>query len=140
MNTIRSRMIVSHFAAVALLSIGLTGCSHTLSGAQQDVSTDAQKTGAAAQQAGQDVSSAAHNVDAATAVTPEVKTAIIRDPVLNDSRNLVNVSSSNHEVHLTGHVQDASMKQRATEDAQAVLNKRHPNYKVVNDLTAGAAQ
>ncbi len=129
------------FAGAAFLSLGLTGCSHTLNGAQQDVSTDAQKTSAAAQQAGQDVSSAAHNADAAVAVTPEVKTAIIRDPVLNDPRNLVNVTSTNHQVHLRGHVMSADMKTRATEDAQTVLTKRHPNYTVVDELTvAGGRQ
>lgn len=126
------------FTATALLSVCLTGCSHTMSGAQQDVNTDAQKTGAAARQAGQVVSNATHNVDAVAAVTPEVKTAIVRDPVLNDPRNLINVNTRNHEAHLTGHVMSASMKERATEDAQAVLTKRHPNYQVVNELTVAA--
>jgi len=134
------------FPVLAGLSIGLTGCGNTLSGAKQDTATDTQKVGAAANQAAADTATAAHNagqavkavpqdVDSAAAVTPEVKTAIIRDPVLNDPRNLVNVNSHDHVTHLTGHVINANMKARAAEDAQAVLTRRHPNYQVHNELT-----
>ena len=46
-------------------------------------------------------------------------------------------SSSNHVTHLTGHVTQASMKQRATEDAQAALAKHNKSYRVSNELTVG---
>jgi len=132
--------------AAALLAITLAGCGNTLSGAKQDAATDTQtartatdqaaaKTAAAAHQVGTAVAKVPQDAAAATVVTPEVKTAIIRDPVLNDPRNVVNVASSDSVTHLTGHVATASMKQRATEDAQAVLSKHHGNYTVSNDLT-----
>jgi len=142
--------------AGALLAIGLAGCGNTLSGAKQDASTDTQKvstaadqaaakTDAAARNAAAKTDAAAHKVGAAvvaapeaaaaaTVITPEVKTAIIRDPVLNDPRNLINVASKDNVTHLTGHVVNADMKRRATEDAQAVLSKRHGNYTVSNEL------
>ncbi len=142
-------------AAIALLlpalaCLALTGCGNTLNGAKQDTANDAQKTAqaadqaaattaAAAHKAGKAVAEVPHDVDAATVVTPEVKTAIIRDPVLNNPTNVINVNSHDHVTHLTGHVKDADSKQRATEDAQVVLTKRHPNYKVSNELTIAGA-
>lgn len=147
--------------AGALLAIGLAGCGNTLSGAKQDASNDTQKvstaadqaaakTDAAARNAAAKTDAAAHKVGAAvvaapeaaaaaTVITPEVKTAIIRDPVLNDPRNLINVASKDNVTYLTGHVVNADMKRRATEDAQAVLSKRHGNYTVSNELQASAA-
>ena len=134
-------------AALAALS----GCANTLSGAKQDASTDTQKTQQAADQAGQAVKSDAQqasqaaaalpqNAEANTVVRPAVKTAIIRDPVLAQSSNLINVNGTPHKITLTGHVTDASMKQRATEDAQVAL-KKYPGYTLVNELTtAGAGQ
>lgn len=133
----------------ALLAIGLAGCGNTLNGAKQDTANDTQKAATAADQAAAKTAAAAHQVGtavekvpqdaaAATVITPEVKTAIVRDPVLNDPRNLINVASADNTTHLTGHVVNASMKQRATEDAQAVLSKRHSNYTVSNDLAVTA--
>lgn len=118
--------------------LALTGCGNTLNGAKQDAATDAQKTADAANQAGQAVKDVPHDIDAAAAVTPEVKTAILRDPVLNNPHNVINVDSHDHVTHLTGRVMTASMKSRATEDAQTVLTTRHPNYKVSNMLTVAA--
>lgn len=142
--------------AAAMLGIALSGCGHTLNGAKQDASTDTQsartaadnaaattaaaahnaaaKTDAAARKAGAAVVAAPEAAAAATVITPEVKTAIIRDPVLNDPKNVINVASRDAVTHLTGHVASAAMKQRATEDAQAVLTKRHGNYTVSNEL------
>lgn len=129
----------------------LSGCGNTLSGAKQDTANDAAKTQQAADQAGQAVKTDAQkagqavatvpqNAEANTVVRPAVKTAIIRDPVLAQSSNLIDVNAGPQKITLTGHVTDASMKQRATEDAQVAL-KKHPGYTLVNDLTvAGAGQ
>lgn len=133
------------------VGVALSGCSNTLTGAKQDAATDAQKTQQAADQAAQSTKDAAdkagkavakvpQDIGAATVVTPEVKTAIVRDPILNDPSNLINVNSQDHSVVLTGHVLKASMKQRATDDAQNVVDKRHGDFKVDNKLVVGAAQ
>ena len=128
--------------AVAAMSLVSFGCSNMVNGAKQDAAANTQKAAEAAKKVGNTVKDVPQDVNSAHAVTPEVKTSIIRDPVLNDPHNVVNVDSHDHVTHLTGHVQSDSMKQRATEDAQAVLNKRHPNYKVSNELTisGGTAQ
>ena len=133
------------------LGAALTGCGNTLSGAKQDAAQDTAKTQQAADQASQAVKTDAQKASQAAAVLPEsaeantvvrpaVKTAIIRDPVLTQSGNLIDVNAGPQKITLTGHVTDASMKQRATEDAQVAL-KKHPGYTLVNDLTvAGAGQ
>ena len=132
-------------AGVALLS----GCSNTLNGAQQDASKDTQAVGAAADnaaqatkkdvaQVGTDVKQTAADAKAATVLTPLIKTAIIRDPILNDPRNQINVTTEATVVHLRGHVTDASMKARAEEDAQKVLTDHHGPQTISDELTASA--
>ena len=144
------------------VGVALSGCGNTLSGAKQDAANDTQKTQQAAADAAQSTKDAANqaaqstkeaadkaskavaevpqDIGAATVVTPEVKTAILRDPILNNPSNLINVNSHDHVVVLTGHVMDASMKQRATEDTQNVLNKRHGSFTLNNNLTVAGAQ
>ena len=129
------------------LSLALAGCGNTLNGAKQDAATDTQKTQQAAadaaqttkdaaQKAGQAVAAVPENAKANTVVRPAVKTAIIRDVILNNPANVIDVNADAHGITLSGHVADASMKQRATEDANAVLQK-HPGYTLTNDLTVG---
>ena len=140
------------------LGLALTGCGNTLSGAKQDAATDTQKTqqaadaaaqatkdaGARAAQAGKDaahkagqaVEAVPANAEANTVVRPAVKTAIIRDYVLNNPANLIDVNANAHGITLSGHVATASMKDRAAEDANAVLQK-HPGYTLTNSLTVG---
>ena len=139
-------IVVSTFAAALMLS----GCANTLSGAKQDAATDTAKTQQAAdqasqtakadaQQAGQAVANVPQNAEA-NAVRVPVKTAILRDPVLANSRNLINVGGRDHTITLAGHVTSASMKQRAGEDAQVALSK-HPGYTLKNELiVAGTTQ
>ena len=124
----------------------LAGCSNTLNGAQQDASKDTQAVGTAASNAAQatknataqvttDVKQTAADAKAAAVLTPLIKTAIIRDPVLNDTRNLVNVTTEAAVVHLRGHVADASMKTRADEDTQKVLTDHHATQTISDELT-----
>lgn len=137
------------FLAAGAFLLGAAGCANTLNGAKQDAATDTQKAATAADQAaataksdarkaGAAVEAVPQDAKAAAVITPEVKTAVIRDPVLNDPRNLINVNSVGHTVRLTGHVADASMKTRATEDAQAALSKRHSDFQVSNELAVTA--
>ena len=144
------------------VGVALSGCGNTLSGAKQDAATDTQKTQQAASEAAQSTKNAAdqagkatkdaadkagkavakvpQDIGAATVVTPEVKTAILRDPILNDTSNHINVDAHDHAVVLSGHVMKAAMKQRAAEDAQSVLDKRHGDFTLSNNLTVGGAQ
>ncbi len=141
------------FSLIAALGLGLalTGCGNTLNGAKQDAATDTQKTQQAAQQADQATKAAAQKAGQAIETVPQnaeanavripVKTAIIRDPVLAQPSNLIDVNGSDHTITLTGHVIDADAKSRATGDANLVL-KKHPGYTLVNQLivSGGGAQ
>ncbi len=130
----------------ACASIALCGCGNTLKGAQQDAAHDQQQVGAAAHNAATATKDAAANAGAAiensaaaTELTPKVKVAIVRDPVLNNPKNLVNVSTHDDAVHLTGHVMTDSMKQRATDDAQLMLTGKWAKFTVSNDLTVAGS-
>src|SRR3569833_2514131 len=93
-------------AAVAALSLSFVGCGHTLRDAKQNVQTNAAKVNTAAKNVENEVKDIPKDVDSAMAVTPEVKTEIVREPVLNYSRNVINVDSHDNVTHLTGHVQN----------------------------------
>ena len=145
----RDTMTKLIFAFPALAAVlALSGCGNTLNGAKQDAATDTAKTQQAADQATQSAKEGAQKAGQAVAavqnaeanaVRVPVKTAILRDPVLSDSRNLISVDGRDHTITLSGHVADASMKQRATEDANVALEK-HPGYTLSNELiVAGAA-
>ena len=133
-----SKMMVGMTPVLGLMVL-LAGCSHTLSGAQQDVSHDAQSVNQAAQNAGTDVKQAATNVKAKAELTPDVKLAIIRDPILNDTRNHINVTSEANTVYIRGHVVSSDMVQRATEDAQKVLSDHHATQTITNELTVSGS-
>ena len=136
-----------HLLTALGLGIVSAGCGNTLSGAKQDAATDTQKTQQAAADAAQSTKEAAHkagqavetvpqNAEANTVVRPAVKTAIIRDPVLAQASNQINVNAGPGKITLNGHVATAAMKQRAEEDAQVALQK-HPGYTLTNDLIVG---
>ena len=129
------KLFVSLLAAAAAAS--LCGCGNTLQGAKEDTANDAAKTQQAVGNAGKAVATIPQDA-AASAVTIPVKAAIIRDPVVADTRNLVNVSGKGHVITLNGHVADAGMKTRAEQDAQVVLAK-HPGYTLVDALTVSGA-
>jgi predicted small secreted protein len=161
-NKIGERSALVLATALVALSLGVTGCANTVSGVKQDAATDTQKAATAADQAAAKASATAkqaeattkavarnadneakelpQDVDSATVVTPMVKASIIRDPVLANTGNLINVNSHDHVTHLVGHVMSADMKTRATEDAQVALAKRHPDYKISNELTVSGGK
>jgi predicted small secreted protein len=143
--------------ALALGSATLMGCSNTAKGVDTDTeqngakvadaaktAADATKTAAdnaaaatkeAATTAAKGVKEAGKDVGAALDVTPKVKTAIIADTQLNDSRNLINVGSKDKVVHLEGHVVSASDKTRATAVATKTLKDMDSSFTVSNELT-----
>ncbi len=136
------------FSLIAALGLGmaLTGCGNTLNGAKQDAATDTQKTQQAAadaaqttkdaaQKAGQAVESVPQNAEA-NAVRIPVKTAIIRDPVLAQPSNLIDVNgrsksgmSEPAQEHLNSGIAFARAGRKAEAEAEyrAALSLR-PDY------------
>jgi osmotically-inducible protein OsmY len=113
----------------------LAGCANTLNGVHQDATHDAQAVSTTAANAGAIVKQTAADAKAASVLTPAIKLAIIRDPVLNNPANHINVNVDASAVHLSGHIQSADMQQRATEDAQVVLTAHHATQTLSNQLT-----
>ncbi|BDI28146.1 hypothetical protein CCAX7_001970 [Capsulimonas corticalis] len=109
-------------------------------GAKVSAATDtaAQKVVTATDQATAAVKDAPKEVDAALLVTPQVKTAIIRDVLLNDVRNEINVDTAHRVVHLKGHVVTQRMKDRAGDVAQDAIRKDYAGYTVSNELAVTA--
>ena len=137
--------ISSFLFALLVSSAALAGCSNALNGAKQDADKNTQavrdtaaQTGqavkATAQQTGQAIKAVPAAIDANTVLRPAIKTAIIRDPVLNNPKNLVEVSIKDRTVVLSGHVAEAGMKLRAIEDAQVVIKNNQSDFQVVDNL------
>ena len=120
--------------ALLVCSAALAGCSNALNGAKQDADKNTQAVKATAQQTGQAIKAMPAAIDANTVLRPAIKTAIIRDPVLNNPKNLVEVSIKDRAVVLSGHVAEAGMKLRAIEDAQVVIKNNHSDFQVVDNL------
>lgn len=120
-----------------LLTVGaaLSGCTNALNGAKQDADKNTQAVRETAQQTGQAIKAVPETIDANTVLRPAVKTAIIRDPILNDKRNVIDIGIEGRTVTLIGHVAEAAMKPRAIEDAQKVLKDNHSDFTVVDKLT-----
>ena len=132
------------FAALTCVT-ALSGCSNALNGAKQDADKNtqavrdtaaqtAQAVKETAQQTGQAIKAVPTAIDANTVLRPAIKTAIIRDPVLNNPKNLVEVGIKERTVVLSGYVTEAGMKPRAVEDAQVVLKNNHSDFTVVDNL------
>ena len=71
----------------------------------------------------------------ALSITPQVKSAIIADPQLNNRRNRINVGTKDYVLHLTGHVYSQAMRSRAAKVAAGKLSAMHKKYKVSNELS-----
>lgn len=119
---------------MTVIGAGMAGCENTGQAVQKDVSADTQAVTKSVAGAGKEINDVSKNAGAAIVLTPEVKTEIIRDAVLNSSSNNIHVSSTETTVTLDGHVVTEAMKRRATEDAQVGLQKRNGHQKIVNNL------
>ncbi len=130
---------------ILISAAALSGCTNALNGAKQDADKNTQAVKDTAHQTGQVVKDTAQQtgeaikavptaIDANTVLRPAVKTAIIRDPVLNNPGNLIDVNIKDKTVILSGHVIEAGMKSRAVEDAQLAVKNNHVDYTVVDDL------
>ncbi len=98
-----------------------------------DATVDAAKTAADATTAA--AKDAGKTVTAVTEVTPKVKLAILADKELIDSRNRININTTDGVVHVTGHVATEAMKKKAGMIAQKSLKDLNATDKVSNELT-----
>jgi osmotically-inducible protein OsmY len=93
------------------LAFGLTGCERTQEAIKQDTA------------------------DATEAVlTPQIKAAIVANPILNDPKNLIDVETDGGAVYLRGHVGTEESKLEAQQIAQRVIDEGGSNYQLINEL------
>lgn len=121
-------------ALALVLGIGAIGCQNTAEGVSQDAQTAGAKIEQTAEKTGEAISQGAENAGAALGMTPKVKNAITADTELNDSKNLINVDSTDETVHLKGHVTSNELKRKAGEIAQKVIKDSNAKQTVSNEL------
>jgi osmotically-inducible protein OsmY len=119
--------------AIAAFAI-LYGCSNTADGMKEDTEANAESTAKAAQDAGKGMSESGQAVEAATLLTPKIKLAIAADTLLNDSKNLIDVTSTKDMVTLEGHVTGNDLKVLAGKIAQKVLTENNASQPLENKL------
>lgn len=109
---------------LALSFLGVTGCS--------DKTNEDLKQGAnnAAETTKEKVNEGA----AAISLTPDIKSAIVANPKLNEDGNLVDVDTTPQTVTLKGHVKTAEMKALAEDLAKTVMKKQNATQNLVNEL------
>ena len=67
-------------------------------------------------------------------LTPKIKSALIANPILNEDGNLIDVTTDQGTVTLSGHVMTQEAKNEATQIAQRVLDDNDSDFPLVNDL------
>ena len=67
-------------------------------------------------------------------LTPKIKAALIANPILNEDGNLIDVTTDQGTVTLSGHVMTLEAKNEATQIAQRVLDESDSDFKLMNEL------
>ena len=115
--------LLSFGASLLLVGAALVGCNDTAKGAEKDMG-----------EAGHEVRQDAKDAGAAVSLTPMVKSALVANPFLNESGNVIDVDSNSESVILKGHVKSEKNKQLATELAMKVLKDNSSKNKLDNQL------
>lgn len=123
--------IFALMAAMAL-AVGISGCTQT----EGESESMGDKVGNAMEDATESIADFATDATMATTVTPQIKSAIIADPDLNDPANVIDVSSTDRKVILSGHVASAGLKAQAEKIARGWLDRSAApdDVLLVNDL------
>ncbi len=128
--------------------VGMAGCQNTAEGVKQDAEKDervirnvadkaVEDTKIAVDKAAVKTKGASSEAGDALSLTPKVKTAILAQPKLRDSRNRINVNTKDHVVHLEGHVISGGEKRLAGDVASKTVKEAGAGAKVMNQLTVG---
>ncbi|MCB8933348.1 MAG: BON domain-containing protein [Fimbriimonadaceae bacterium] len=120
--------------ALAAVLYVTAGCDDTAAGAAKDTKEISQDVEQGADRAAESTSEAARSAVAATVLTPEIKGAIVANPLLNDPGNAINVESDETSVRLTGTVKTEEMKDTAGQIAQRILDEQHASQALSNEL------
>lgn len=131
-------------ALLAFASLGIIGCNDTAAGMAEDTKENTQAVADAseemadnvqegAEKAADDVVEASKGV-AATTLTARIKSALIANPITNESNVEINVDSTAEMVTLSGHVVTAKQKEEAEQIAKEILRETGATQKFENKL------
>jgi osmotically-inducible protein OsmY len=129
--------------------LGLFGCQNTVEGLKEDTNKNApvienaaeravDATKRAAQTAAEKTKDATANSGDAMNLTPKVKSAILANDKLNNSKNRIDVDTKDGVVYLKGHVISNDEKRLAGDIAAKTVKEAGSNDKVMNQLTVEA--
>ncbi|MBX3095324.1 MAG: BON domain-containing protein [Fimbriimonadaceae bacterium] len=126
---------------VATTSLFVIGCNDTAQGVVEDTQENTQAVKEGAEVAGQAIEEGAEEVAQATEgavdaakLTPQIKTAFVADPFLNEDGNTIDVDTTKDAVYLKGHVMTAELKAKAEATAQKILDENKAPHKIINEL------
>lgn len=134
----RGKTMIFRVITICLLlftAVFASGCTdRQMENTQRETEETAKDAGEAMKDAGEEVADTAGNIAEASVITPLVKQAIVRDKILNDADNQINVDTTQDVVYLKGHVQTAAMKARAGRIAVDVLVENEADNALKNEL------
>lgn len=119
---------------IAAIMVGVIGCGNTADGVKKDVEAGGENASKTMENASDSSREATAGMKAATMLTPKIKLAITADVSLNDSKNTINVNSTEDTVTLEGHVTSAALKELAAEIAKKVMTENGATQKIENLL------
>ncbi len=111
-------------AAICVMAAGIVGCSKDA----KDSVNDSTKA------IGKDVKAGAEDAGAAMSLTPEIKSAIVANPFLNEDGNVIDVDSTAEAVVLRGHVKSEKNRALAEEIARKILKDKGSKTPLKNEL------
>ncbi len=117
-----------------LASIAMCGCGSDNKSAGKDSESFGQKVAEQTQNASSDAVETSKDLQAAAMLTPKIKLAISADKQLNDSKNLINVDSTEEKVTLEGHVTSIALKEIAGTIATKILKESEAKQSLDNKL------
>lgn len=131
-------------ALLAFASLGLIGCNDTAAGMAEDTKENTQAVADAseemadnvqegAEKAADDVVEAGKGV-AATTLTARIKSALIANPITNESNVKIDVDSTAEMVTLSGYVVTDKQKEEAEQIAKEIIRETGATQKFENKL------
>ena len=125
---------MTKFITILVGACIVCGCGNTAEGVKKDSVENGQKMSDSAQKTGDAMKEGAANAGAAMTLTPVIKTALVANPFLNESGNLINVDSTEATVTLSGHVKSEKAKTEAGAITKKILDDKKATQTLKNDL------
>jgi osmotically-inducible protein OsmY len=118
-----------------VIALAIAGCGNTADGVQKDATENSQKMSDSTKDATDKMKSGSAEAGAAISLTPAIKAAIVANPFLSESGNLIDVDSTAEAVTLKGHVKTEKAKNDAEELAKKIMTDKNATQPLHNELT-----